>query len=97
MKTDIGEFQKSPGQCTWGFINGVRNTREEAIESSALISEKAGNELVVSLRNDQVLWGIKEANVALLLKMGIDTPIIKNAVLFLRYLLSLSENNEFTS
>ncbi len=67
----IGE--KSPDQCTWGFINGLRNTREEAIESSNLISKKAGNELVVSLRNDQVLWGAKEASVALLLKMGIDT------------------------
>lgn len=86
----VGE--KSLDQCTWGFINGIRNTREEAIESSNLISKKAGNELVVSLRNDQVLWGAKEASVALLLKMGIDTPIVKNAVLFLRYLLSLSEN-----
>lgn len=84
--------QKSSGQCTWGFINGIRNTREEALESSTLISEKAGNDQVVSLRNDQVLWGAKEASVALLLKMGIDTPIVKNAVLFLRYLLSLSEN-----
>ena len=49
---------------------------------------------MVSLRNDQVLWGVKEASVAILLKMGIDTPIVKNAVRFLRYLLSLSENKE---
>lgn len=84
--------QKSSEQCTWAFINGIRNTREEAIESSNLISEKAGNELVISLRNDKVLWGAKEASVALLLKIGIDTPIVKNAVLFLRYLLSISEN-----
>lgn len=88
----IGE--RGPDQCIWGFINGIRNTREEAIESSNLISKKVGNELVISLRNDQVLWGAKEASVALLLKMGIDTPIVKNAVLFLRYLLSLSENKE---
>ncbi len=86
--------QKSPDQCTWGFINGIRNTREEAIESSDLISKKAGNELVVSLRNDQVLWGAKEASVALLLKMGIDTPIVKSAVQFFRYLLSVSENQK---
>lgn len=86
--------EKIAGQCIWGFINGIRNTREEAIESSNLISESARNELVVSLRNDQVLWGAKEAGVALLLKMGIDTPIVKNAVQFLRYLLSLSENSE---
>ncbi len=86
--------QKGPDQCTWGFINGIRNTREEAIESSDLISKKAGNELVVSLRNDQVLWGAKEASVALLLKMGIDTPIVKSAVQFFRYLLSMSENQK---
>jgi len=39
--------EKSLDQCTWGFINGIRNTREEAVESSTLISKKAGNELVV--------------------------------------------------
>lgn len=84
--------QKSTEQCTWGFINGVRNTREESIESSELISKKAGNERVISLRNDQVLWGAKEVSVALLLKIGVDTPIVKNAVRFLRYLLSFSES-----
>ncbi len=88
----VGE--KSSDQCVWGLINGIRNAREEAIESSNLISKKVENERVVLLRNDQVLWGVKEASVALLLKMGIDTPIVKNAVLFLRYLLSLSENKE---
>ena len=88
----VGE--KVEGQCIWGFINGIRNKRVEAVESSNLISGKAGNELVVSLRNDQVLWGTKEASVALLLKMSIDTPIVKNAVQFLRYLLSLSENKD---
>lgn len=86
--------QKTLGQCTWGFINGIRNKREEAIESFDLISKKAGNELVISLRNDQVLWGAKEASAAILLKIGLDTPIVKNAVQFLRYLLSLSENKE---
>lgn len=86
--------QKSTGQFTWGFINGIRNKKEEAIESSDLISKKAGNELVISLRNDEVLWGTKEVSVAILLKIGLDTPIVKNAVQFLHYLLSLSESKE---
>lgn len=89
--------QRGKEQCTWGFINGIRNTKEEAIESSSLISRKAGNELVVSLRNDMFLWGAKEVSVALFLKLGIDTPVIKNAALFLRYLLSLSKNEEDSS
>jgi hypothetical protein len=82
--------KKVSGQCIWGFINGIRNSREEAIESCQLISSKAGNEQVFALRNDRVLQGIKEVGVALLLKMGADTPVVKNAVHFLRYLLSLS-------
>jgi hypothetical protein len=91
----VGE--KIMGQCVWGFINGIKNTKEEAIESSNLISSKAENEQVISLRNDQVFKGAKEISVAVLLKMGIDTPIVKNAVQFLRYLLSLAENKENNS
>lgn len=82
---------KVEGQCIWGFINGIRNTREEAIESCNLISGKAEDEEVLSLCNDRFLQGLKEVGVAILLKIGIDTPIVKNAVLFLRHLLALSE------
>lgn len=88
----IGE--KVDGQCIWGFINGIRNTREEAIESCNLISGKAGDEEVLSLCNDRFLQGLKEMGVAILLKIGIDTPIVKNAVQFLRHLLALSEQKD---
>lgn len=88
----IGE--KVEGQCIWGFINGIRNTREAAIESCNLISGKAGDEEVLSLCNDRFLQGLKEVGVAILLKIGMDTPIVKNAVLFLRHLLALSEQQD---
>ena len=85
---------KVEGQCIWGFINGIRNTREEAIESCNLISGKAGEEEVLSLCNDRFLQGLKEIGVAILLKIGVDTPIIKNAVQFLQHLLALSEQRD---
>jgi len=85
---------KVHGQCVWGFINGIRNTKEEALESCYLISTIAQQERVLSLNNDQVLQGIKEIGVALLLKLGIDTPVVKKAVMFFRYLLSLSKDEE---
>ena len=40
------------------------------------------------------LQGLKEIGVAILLKIGVDTPIIKNAVQFLRHLLALSEQRD---
>ncbi len=86
--------EKIPGQCIWGFINGVSNTREKAIESCTLISNTAGNEQIFSLKNDELLKGINDVIIALILKMGIDTPIIKNAVQFLRFLLATSESQE---
>lgn len=93
--SEIGTLARIVGkqtkrQCIWGFINGIRNTREEAIDSSYLISSKAENEQVISLWNDRFLQGAKEIGVAILLKIGVDTPVIKNAVQFLRYLLSIS-------
>ena len=66
-------------------------------ESSNLISSKAENEQVISLQNDQFFKGAKEVGVAILLKMGIDTPIVKNAVKFLCYPLSVSESQENNS
>ncbi len=88
----VGE--KTPGQCVWGFINGIRNTKEEALKSCSLISVHAGNEAVISLRNDQLFQGIKETGVSILLKLGVDTPIVTHAVQFLRYLLALSEQQD---
>lgn len=86
--------EKAPQQCVWGFINGVSNTQEKAIESCTLISNVAGNELIFSLKNDEVLKGINDVIIALILKMGLDTPIVKNAVQFFRFLLATSESQE---
>lgn len=86
--------KKAEEQCIWGFINGIRNTREDALESCNLISGKAGDEEVLSLCNDRFLQGVKEIGVAILLKIGINTPIVKNAVQFIRYLLALSEQRD---
>jgi hypothetical protein len=88
----IGE--KAPRQCIWGFINGIRNTKNEAIESCTLISKKAGQELVLSLPNDMYLLGIKEISAALLLKVGFDTPVVKKAAKFIKYLLALSAEDQ---
>ncbi|MBN4066788.1 hypothetical protein JYU14_01745 [Simkania negevensis] len=79
------------GQCVWGFINGISNTKKEAMQSALLISKAAENEQVVLLQNDQTLKGTKEFGVALLLKMGLTTAIVQNAIQFLRYLLAVSE------
>jgi hypothetical protein len=59
-----------------------------------LIAIKAENERVMSLQNDRFFQGAKEIGVAILLKMGIDTPIVKNAVLFFHHLLSISRSQD---
>ncbi len=79
------------GQCVWGFINGISNPKMQAIESTKLISNTAGNERVFSLQNDQFWLGLKDTGVAIFLKTGSDTQIIKNAAKFLQHLLSVYE------
>lgn len=83
--------KKVESQCIWGFVNGIRNVRKDAIESCNLISAQAKGEEVFSLCNDRFLQGLKEVGVAIFLKIGIDTPIAENAVQFFRYLLALSK------
>ncbi len=78
-------------QCVWGFINGISNRKIKAIESAKLIANTAGNERVFALQNDQVFWGLRDAGIAIFLKTGSDTQIIKNTAKFLRYLLAVSE------
>jgi len=87
----VGE--KAPNQCVWGFINGIFNEKEDAVYSCGQISKKAGNELVFSLTNDMCLRGAIDASIAIILKLGIDAPIVKNAVLFLKHLLSIAKND----
>ena len=86
--------KKKPGQCIWGFINGILNSREGALESAELISGYTDNEEVLSLPNDSFLLGAKDTGVCISLKIGIDTPIVSWAAKFFRYLLALSNKED---
>ncbi len=83
-----------PGQCIWGFINGINNTKDEALESAEKISLAARGERVYSMPNDTVLYGVKDALVCVALKLTADTPIVQWAAKFFRYLLSESKKDE---
>ncbi len=85
---------KTEGQCVWGFINGVLNSRDDAVESSYLISRAAGGEQVISLQNDSAYGGMKDFSVCLIFKTGVSTPIVGNAVKFLLHLLALSARDK---
>lgn len=88
----VGE--KRVGQCIWGFINGINNTEEEALKAAQKISLLAGGESVCSMPNDTSPLCIKDGLVCFALKFIADTPIVKWAAKFFRYLLSLSEKEE---
>lgn len=85
----IGE--KTPNQCIWGFINGIRNTKQEALEAIGLISTFTGGEAVYSMPNDTALLGLRDLFICFLLKFSINALIVSWAVFFLRHLLSLSQ------
>ena len=81
-----------PGQCIWAFINGIDNTKEEALESANKISFMAGGERVLSMQNDTKGWlGLPDFGECILLKTSLDLPVIDRAVNFLRYLLTLEK------
>ncbi len=82
---------KKSGQCIWGFINGINNTKDEALESAEGISQAAHGECVYSMPNDTMLYGVKDALVCIALKLTANTPIVQWTVKFFRYLLSESE------
>ena len=84
----IGENKTE--QCIWAFINGINNTKEEALASAELISKAAGGEKVLSMPND-TLWAPVDFLTCLVLKASLDTPIIAWAVKFLRYLIAISK------
>ncbi len=86
--------KKKSGQCIWGFINGILNSREGALESADLISGYTDGEEVLSLPNDSLLLGAKDVGICISLKIGIDTPIVSWAVKFFRYLLALSNKED---
>lgn len=82
-----------PGQCIWAYINGIRNTKENAIDAATRISEMAGGERVLSMQNDtKGLEGAIDSVECIFLKASLDLPIIDRAVKFLRYLLTLEKS-----
>ena len=84
----VGEKKES--QCIWGFINGIWNERGDALKSAQLISDAANGEQVLSMPNDMLgLWD--DVAACFVLKIGIDTPVVRVAEKFFRHLLSLSK------
>ena len=79
-----------PGQCIWAFVNGINNTKKEALESAERISKAAGDERVFSMPNDS-LGKFVDFFTCCALKISIEMPIIAWTLQFLRYLLSLEK------
>lgn len=88
----IGE--NKPGQCIWGFINGIDNTEEEALKAAGKISEVAGGEQVLSMPNDTI-WAPIDFLLCIILKTSVDTSIVTWTVKFLRYLQLLALERYF--
>ncbi len=88
----VGE--RKQGQCIWGFINGINNTKEEAVEAATRISLAADGEAVFSMPNDTAFYCIKDGLVCITLKFICDTPIVQWAAKFFRYLLCLQEKDK---
>jgi hypothetical protein len=82
--------KKKEGQCIWGFINGIDNTKESALQSATLISESAGGEEVFYMPNDTA-GKAKDILIALALKAGVNTQVIDRAINFFKYLLAIAE------
>lgn len=87
----VGESKR--GQCIWGFINGVLNTKASALKSAELISDFANGDAVYSMPNDTACGGIKDLIVCGVLKITLETPIVEWTTKFFRYLLNLSKQN----
>lgn len=81
--------EKKSGQCIWSFINGIDNTKEEALASATLISQAAGGERVLSMPNDTIWKGI-DLCVCFVLKLSANTPLVAWTVKFLKYLLAIA-------
>jgi hypothetical protein len=82
----VGEAES--GQCIWAFINGIDNTKEEALEAANRISNAAGGERVLSMPNDTICK-IVDFLECCVMKTSLDAPVTFRAVKFLRYLFAL--------
>jgi hypothetical protein len=80
---------KTPGQPIWAFINGILNNKSQAFASAEGISKLADKQQVMFLPNDYYRF-IQNIAEVLVVKFTAEVPIVKAAVKFFRYLLSLS-------
>ena len=85
----VGTYK--PGQCIWSFINGLSNSKDDALASAKKISQMASGERVYSMQNDAIFWGIPGIIMSVTLKLSIDTPLVKQAIRFFQHLLAESE------
>lgn len=83
------------GQCIWAFINGIGNTKKDALEAAERISTMAGGERVLSMQNDTKGFngGLDWAD-CLILKASLSLPVIDRTVKFLRYLLVMGKKEK---
>lgn len=88
----VGE--KRVGQCIWGFINGVWNTKGDSLESARLISKKAGNEQILSFPNDTQGY-ITDFFNCYDVKKNYDHSIARRAVKFFQFLIAESANDPY--
>src|SRR5579883_95014 len=87
----VGDHKE--GQCIWGFINGIFNTKKDALKSAKKISEAANGEAVYALKNDTAFFGLKDLAETAAMKLQVYSPIVPLAVEFIRHLFSLSEKD----
>ncbi len=94
IDTIVRTFGKEkPGQCIWGFINGISNTKEEARKSTELICSATNGEAILSLPNDTKR--VVDLLVCGILKLSINAGIVILAEYFFRYLLAEAKRNEY--
>lgn len=80
------------GQCIWAFINGIDNTKQDALKAAHNISSMAGGERVPAMQNDtKGFKGSVDFGDCIMLKASLELPVIDRAVKFLRYLLVLEK------
>ncbi len=87
---DVGK--KTEGQCIWGYINGIWNDDDYAIQSAQMISKIAKDEQVWSLVNNtkSKLKDLVECGHQ---KLSLDTDIVKFAAKFMQLLLQFSRES----
>lgn len=82
------------GKYIWAFINGIDNTKKEALASAELISSYACDEKVFALQNDTLGFsGILDFLACFALKSSVNMPVVGRTTIFLRHLLSMSEGS----